>query len=131
MATEKGHLLAGNASETYTPEDLVTGSKQRVTGPVVVSSGEGVVAKNTVMGRTTATGEMRVCDTGNVDGSEVPYCILADGVDATSADAQAGAYFEGQFNPDELVTDASVDLDLAVIKEALQARNIYLRRPGN
>ena len=120
--------LASSGTDSYTPTDWVTGEKDIVTNPVVVASGEGVVARYAVMGVVTATGRSKLSLAGAVDGSQVPDHILVDPCDATAADAQVAAYFEGQFNPDLMVFGTGHDADS--VKQPLRDKGIYLRRPG-
>lgn len=122
--------LAGTSSDAYTPDDLISGEKQIVTQPVVVVSGEGVVAQYTVMGVVTATGKSRVCASANGDGSEVPDHIAINTCDATSADAKVAAYKEGCFNPDLLTLGAGHTLADVAVLNALRQRGIYLQVPA-
>jgi hypothetical protein len=98
--------------ESQTPENLYAGNFPRVTMPVTIASGEGIIAKNTVLGKITASGKYGDYDNGNADGSETAVCILTEDVDATSADVKTSAYFAGEFNEDALVgIDDNAKLD--------------------
>lgn len=56
---------------------------------IVIVSGAGVVEPNTVLGKITASGKYQASDANATDGSEDPVGVLFNGVDATSADANA------------------------------------------
>lgn len=120
--------LAESSTDAFSPEDFITGEKQVVTQPVVVLSGEGSLPRFQVMGRVTASGKLKISDAGAGDGSENPTHILCDPVDASAADAEVAAYTEGCFNPDLLVKHGSWTDE--ALKQALESRNIYLRKPG-
>lgn len=86
----------------------------RVTKPVTVASGEGSLAKGTVLGKVTATGEYKAYDNTANDGSETAKLILADAIDATDEAVLCSAYMSGVFNPDALTgldDNAKADFD--------------------
>lgn len=58
------------------------------------------------------------------DGSQVPQGILVDVVDATSADANGGAYISGEFNGNALTYDAS--WSVATLQLAMRAYAIWI-----
>lgn len=98
--------------DSNTPLDLFAGGFPRVTKGITVVSGEGALAKGTVLGKVTATGKFKAYDDNNTDGSEVASAILGVDVDATSADAKGFAYFSGEFNEDALTgIDAAGKVD--------------------
>lgn len=113
---------------TYTPEQFVTGNFPIVTEPETIANGEGEVAKRTVMGRVTASGEWKVSLAAAGDGSEVPAGILAEGVDATAAAVPGSILKAGQFNPDLLVFGAGHDADS--VKAAFEGTPLFLRAPA-
>ena len=120
--------LAGQGSDSFTPEDLITGEKQIVTGTIVVASGAGVVESRSVLGIITASGKALLSDNAASDGSEVPNCILVHEIDATSADVEAAVYFEGCFNPELLVLGGTHSE--VTIAAALRDSGIYLKTPA-
>jgi len=77
---------------------LFAGDFPRVLLPVTIASGAGVLAKGTVLGKITASGKYTAYNNGASDDSEVAKLILAEDVDATSADVKAMAYASGHFN---------------------------------
>lgn len=62
---------------------------------------------------------------GAVDGSEVPAAILADFVDPTGGNVNAGIYLMGEFNGNAIVFDSS--LTPALIKSAFMGRGIFIK----
>jgi hypothetical protein len=111
-------------SETYTPQNLIAGDYPLVTDIVIVDTG--VLAIGTVLGKITASGKYKICDSTAVDGSAAPLCILGEAVDATSADVNAVVYLSGAFDENQLVfggTDTA-----ATHRAALRAKNIYLKK---
>ncbi|SMF88167.1 Bacteriophage lambda head decoration protein D [Paenibacillus uliginis N3/975] len=94
-------------------DELFAGGVQpeRMTA-IIIKSGAGVVTRGTVLGRVSQLPESDLyagtpivvpVNSANTDGSENPYCILADTiVDATTGEARAAAYLDGEFNRDAL-----------------------------
>ena len=119
--------LAASSQEVHTPEDLITGEKKLVTGPVMVLSGTSP-ARLSVMGIVTASGKAVLSAAAANDGSQVPDHILVHAVDATSADTKGPAYLEGCFNPELLVYGAGHTED--TVAPSLRDKGIYLRKPG-
>ena len=61
-----------------------------------------------------ASGKLAPVDKDAEDGSENPYAVLAEDVDATSADAVAPLYLSGHFNAAALsFADGTVAADVA------------------
>nr|WP_294864353.1 head decoration protein [uncultured Pseudogulbenkiania sp.] len=85
---------------TYTPDALFAGETDDVvTKKIVVLGGGGVLPRGAVLGKITANGKLVLSASAANDGSEVPYAILADDdVDASGADVEVMAYFNGPFN---------------------------------
>jgi len=71
------------------------------------------------------SGKLVAVDSTAVDGSNVPYAILATATDATSADKVCGVYKSGEFN-DNAVTFGGSDV-VATHKEALRDLGIFLK----
>ena len=87
---------------TWTEDRLRAGDHPVVEVPVVIESGAGSLVRGTVLGRVTASGKYKAYNASATDGTEVPRGILAQDVDASSADVNASMYVHGEFNEDEL-----------------------------
>lgn len=113
-------------SETLTYDKLFAGNVMPVvTEKATVVSGAGVVVRGTVLGRVTASGKLNVVNSANSDGSQVPYAIACDTVDATGADVATAVYLTGEFNEAALVFGGS---DAAAThKAALRGLGIFLK----
>ena len=103
LVSKVGEIGQDNLIAKLTPAAETTG--------VVIASGSGAVKRGTVLGR-------------NASGKYVPYggenvasltisCILADDVDATSADATGVAYRSGNFNPAAIIVATGYTLTAA------------------
>jgi hypothetical protein len=119
-----GKNMAFQASESITKDNLFSGTQiQPVTATsATVVSGEGVLARGSVMGRVTASGKLKLVKSTAEDGSKTPYGILADAVDATSADATAVIFLTGEFNTAALTfggTDTAADHEAEARKVGL------------
>lgn len=140
----RGALLGRNASGKYVPYGVITTEDQKFSGdgteknftvsakPATLKSvkvggtaktegtdftytaATGVIAFGTAptAGTNNVVAEYDVCNAGDLEVS----CILADDVDATSADATGVAYRCGNFNPAAVIlptgytlTDADID----------------------
>lgn len=115
----------GIAAEIYLPDQLVAGAFPLVTQPITVASGAGVVARGTVMGIVTASGKYIPSASAASDGSQTPVAVLADTVDATSADVASGAYFSGEFNSNALTLGAG--WTTATVAAALRDASIFIK----
>lgn len=71
-------------------DDIVTDAGTLITGQNLT--------RGAVLGKITASGKLTICDKAAVDGSAVPFAILADDMDATSADKSVVVYLAGSFN---------------------------------
>lgn len=72
-----------------------------------------------------ASGKWVVSVATATDGSQVPSAVLADGVDATSADQLIGCYFMGEFNFQAMTVDAS--WSGPTIQTALRPQSIFVK----
>lgn len=91
-------------SETFTPDKLFAGNVQPVvTGSETIVSGAGSLVRGTVLGQITSGGKLKTVNSANSDGSQTPYAVLTESVDATSADKTASVYYTGEFNQAALV----------------------------
>lgn len=86
----------------YTSDNLIAGDMSLVTQQETVVSGQNVV-RGTVMGQITASGKISIVNSANSDGTENPYCVMAEDVDASLADDVGITYQTGQFNENALV----------------------------
>jgi hypothetical protein len=113
-------------SELYQPDQLIAGRFPIETDQgVVIQTGQGVLARGTVLGQITATGKYLKSVKTAVDGSQTPRGILADQVDTTAGDVNGAVYLTGEFNGNALVFDAS--WTLVTLKPAAAANDIFVR----
>lgn len=121
----------GIAAEIFVPDQLFAGAFQPVTQPITVLTGQGVLARGTVLGQITASGKYKVSVSSASDGSQVPAAILADVADTTAGDAAGGGYLTGEFNSNALTYDASF-ATVAALQAAARANDIFVKimNPG-
>lgn len=112
-------------TETYSPDNLLAGDYPAVTDEVTVVSGQNL-SRGALLGKITASGKYKLCDSASVDGSQAPVAILAEDTDASSADAVGLAYLSGAFN-ESGVTFGGTDT-AATHRAALRDLNIYLKK---
>ena len=104
-----------NTEGTFTPDRLVIGAyKAR---KATIKSGAGVLGRGVLLGEVTADRKLIKSLSAASDGSELPHSILAEDVDATSADVEAIIYISGDFDVDAVTfgtghTAASTDREL-------------------
>jgi hypothetical protein len=98
---------------------------------VTLKTGQGVLARGSVIGIITATGKGLLCDKNAVDGSAVAKFILAeDLIDTTAADVVSTCYKAGKFNRKALVFGANgapltLDADLRDVGMYLADEKAY------
>ncbi len=116
-------MPASFSTTSFTPDRLVVGGEIR-TRSVTVATGQGVLARGTVLGKITTGGKYAKSASGSSDGSQTPDCILTEDVDATSADVVVPAYFTGDFNDAAIILGAGHTADS--IREGLRTKGIHL-----
>lgn len=111
---------------SFEPDNLFAGHVQPVVADeVTVVSGAGVLVRGTVLGKITASGKVNKVDSTKSDGSQTIYAILAEDVDATSADVAAPAYFTGEYNSRAVVFGGTDTV--ATHADAARARGIFFK----
>lgn len=119
-------FVPGMTQATFIPDQLVSGNLQVVTDNGTILTGAGAVYKRgTILGVITASGKYTKSVATATNGSQVPSAILADDVDATVADVNAGVYLMGEFNQNRIIFDAS--WTVVTLKAALRPLAIFLR----
>lgn len=116
----------GISSANFAPDLLVAGDHPIRTIPVTVLSGQNLV-RGAVIGLITASQKVNLSLSAAADGSQTPFAILVDDVNASGGDKQGVAYIAGDFNSRELVLGAGHTI--ASIRNALAARSIYIHVP--
>lgn len=111
---------------TYTPDSLHAGDFPIRTRKVTIITGQNLV-RGAVLGKITASSKYNLSASAAADGSQTPTAILAEDVDATTADKEAVAYISGDFNATALTLGAGHTV--ASITEGLRDQNIYLHTP--
>lgn len=109
---------------TYTPDSLLAGNAHLLVGRKVTVLAGQVLARGAVLGRITTGGKYQLSASAAADGSQTPDLILAEAVDATSADTTVLAYERGDFNSNALTLGAGHTV--ASIREGLRAKGITL-----
>ena len=109
---------------TYTADTLLAGSFPLTTDSVTILTGQDLT-RGAVLGRITASGKFILSLSAAGDGSETPYAVLAEDVDATAADKVATVYLTGEFNEDALTIGTGHTA--AGIKPGLRANSIFLK----
>lgn len=102
----KVHIAQSDLTDSYTPDQVFAGEQDIVSAVERLSSGA-AYEQYAVLGRVTATNELKVADLAANDGSEVPVAILPYAVDATAGDVDFSVWKGGAFNVDALKFHAS------------------------
>lgn len=118
--------MGAATNESLTRDNLVAGTFPQITETATIVSGAGALARGTVLGKITASGKLVTVDSaGTDDGRRAPYAVLAEAVDATSADKVAGVYLSGEYNEDALVFGGTDTKDTH--RAELRKLGIYLK----
>jgi len=129
MATlNSSPFTPGVSSDTFVPDQLIAGRFPLVTDTVTLVSGQNL-KRGAVLGKITASGKYTLSLSAAGDGSQTPAAILADDVNATGGDKQAGIYLAGEFNTN--ATTFGTGHTAASTKDGLRALGIYLKSVVN
>lgn len=106
-------------------DNLLAGySVPAITESIVIPSGSGVLTRGTLLGKVTASGKYIKSLSAATDGSQNPVAVLAEDIDATSADVTTVGYLSGEFNTAAMTFGTGHTA--ASVKGALRDLNIYL-----
>ncbi len=119
----------GVNTASYTPGDMYLGNYPLAVRGVTVVSGAGVLVRGTVIGKITSGGKYQTALAAASDGSQTPRLILAEDVDATSADVAAKAYWSGDFDSTKLTFGTGITA--AAFEAALDTAGlpIFIKTP--
>ena len=85
---------------------ILAGDFPKVTNEVILATGS-VYQQGSVLGKVTASGLCVLVNSANSDGSEKPYAVLAETVDATTVEAKGVAWLTGEFARAHLIFGGS------------------------
>ena len=113
--------------ETYQPGDLLLGIYPVQTRKITLEAAAGELARGTVLGRVTASGEYKTALSASADGSEVPACILATDADASGGATSGIGYFSGGFDASRLTLGSGITVADADAAFAAEGTPIFLK----
>jgi hypothetical protein len=108
----------------FVPDNLIADGYPIVTEAVTVLSGQNLV-RGALVGKITASGKIVLSLSAAADGSQTPYGILSEDVDASSSDKASVIYIAGAFNKTKVTFGTGHTA--ASTLNALRDSNIYLR----
>ena len=112
------------SKETFDYDNLVSSKFPIVTDRQTLAEGENLI-RGTVLGKRTSGGALAIVDSNSSDGTENPYAVLAEDVDASLAEnLSALIYLSGQFNEDKLVF--STGDTIADFKDAMRDKSLFV-----
>jgi hypothetical protein len=109
----------------FVPKQFVLGHHRA--RKAVIKAGAGVLTAATVLGQITADKKYIKSVAAATDGSQVVDAILAQDVDATSADVEAIIYIAGAFDQEKLILGAGHTL--GSIDAVCRDKSIWLEKP--
>ncbi len=116
--------------ETYTPDNLIAGPFPIKTGDVTILANAGQLRRGAVLGKVTASGKYRLCNTANADGSQAPKCVLAKDILVGAADeTHVPVYLSGDFESTLLNFGGADTVDTH--REAMRDLNMYITTGSN
>lgn len=127
------HIAQSDLTEAYTPFTLLAGDIPVLSStPETILDTNAEVVQHSVLGRVTASRKLVLSALGAVDGSQVPIGVLAYacGSAPANADSVAPVYFQGHFNVNALVFDASYDTLAKKLAAFPDLGNIKVSKPG-
>lgn len=108
---------------SLTHDSLIAGEIPPVHKTVTLTSGQGELARGSVLGQVTADGKYTLSAAASEDGSETPSVVLAVDIDATS-EVSASVIVRGDLNGNQLVYGAGITN--ADAYDALRSVGIYI-----
>lgn len=123
-----GKEKAGFATEgTYSPDQLIGSNSELLESrKYTLVSGQNVL-RGTVLGVITTGGKLSKSLSAASDGSQTPFGIAVDDVDASAGDKEILVYVRGNFNEHALIVGTAHTL--ASIREGLRSKGIILQTP--
>lgn len=119
--------MANTVTDSLNYDGLVAGQFRTVTDVETLLSGENV-SRGGVLGKVTASGKLKLLDKNATDGSENPFAVAAQAVDATGGDENISCYLSGEFASDKLsFVSGTVYGD---VKDAMRTLCMYVKVPG-
>lgn len=116
---------AGRRTESFTPDRLLTSTKDLRTRRVTMAAGQNL-PRGAVLGQITIGGNYALSESGATDGSQVPRYILAEACNATAAATECLVYETGDFNEQAVTLGAGHTI--ASIREGLRTLGIFFSR---
>lgn len=115
----------GNVLQTFelsTTPGLVVSNQVKFT--IVEGATAFAVGDSFTITLAAGSGKFKMVDKAAIDGSAVPYAILAEDCDATSADKACTYFLTGEFNANKLVVASGTTV--AELADALRALGIFV-----
>jgi len=111
-------------TEVYNPDRLIAGDENIITRDETLITGQNL-KRGALLGKITASGKLTLSLAAAVDGSEVPFGILVDDIDATAADKVAPMYMKGEFDEGEMTFGTGHTADS--VRDGLRRLGIHMK----
>jgi hypothetical protein len=114
----------------YRPQDLIAGHFDLQSETIVLEAGQNL-RRGTLLGKKTASGKYvisaKIADDGKAvsDGSETPYRVLAEDLDASKGDKLTIAYHTGSFYRGGITLGKGHTFE--TVKPVLEPISIYIK----
>jgi len=113
-------------AETYSPDNLIAGDFPIATDEVTILTGL-TLARGAVLGKITASGKYKACDTSLSDGAETPEAVLAEAIVTTADTGNVPVYLTGAFNIDALSFGGTTSA--ADTKAGMRNKSMFQKAP--
>lgn len=125
MATSINPQYPSNATDSWLPDTLVaSGNINTITdGTLTLIAGQNLL-RGALLGKITATGKLTLSLSASGDGSQNPYCILAENCNAV-ADSICAVYLAGEFDANQIIFGTGQTLTNT--KDPLRVLGIFLK----
>jgi len=104
-------------------DNLIVGGEITTDSGVLVSGQK--LTRGAVLGKITTSGKLTLSDDGASDGSETPYAILNEDVDATAGDKSCAILLGGEVNSNALTFGGAHTAQNT--KDTLRGLGIFLK----
>lgn len=107
----------------FAVDNLFYGAEPVITESATIAAGE-EISRGAVLGKVTEGGALKLSAAGAADGSQTPYAIAADDVDASEEAKRTVVYVKGHFNSRALSLGTGHTVES--IKAGLRTLGIYM-----
>ncbi|KNF08548.1 bacteriophage lambda head decoration protein D [Gottschalkia purinilytica] len=118
--------MATDILDEFKPDGLIVDTRiSALPKEIKIQKGQGLLLRGTVLGKIKENNLCVILDSTKTDGSQEPYCVLADDVETEVKDVVSTGYFTGIFDKSSLIFGGSDTVDIH--EDKLRKLNIHVK----